>query len=264
MRLACGKCNCVLFSFTACHIAKNIEREGEHSFLFILRASSITHAQPKMTSGGGRADRDSEELRRILSAAQEYEHAAAVEPLSSSSDQRRHHRQRHCVSALAESVRRLVLLSGLRADEARRMHEVARTRTADDTSNDEDADTSRAGGNIHMRNVDTAHPQGEAALIESHESGTSQEAEPRSVHLALHAIIQEKAVIDRGSTEELSHPPPRGRIMSSSGGVVVMAASTGDGHATLVGDTMASSSSVSRRTQGQQQQKKPVRRARCA
>ena len=219
-----------------------------------------------MTSGGGGADRDSEELRRILSAAQEHEYAAAVEPLSSSSDQRRHHRQRHCVSALAESIRRLVLLSGLRADEARRMHEVARTRTADDTSNDEDADTSRAGGNIHMRNVDTAHPQGEVALIESHESGTSQEAEPRSVHLALHAIIQEKAVIDRGSsTEELFQPSPKGRIVSSSGGVVVMAASTGDGPTHAVGDTTTSSSSVSHRTQqGRNQKKKSVRRARCA
>ena len=216
-----------------------------------------------MTSAGG-ADRDSEELRRILSAAQEHEHAAAVEPLSSSSDQRRHHRQRHCVSALAESIRRLVLLSGLRADEARRMHDVARTRSADDTSNNEDVDASRAGGDMHMRNVDAAHPRGGAAAIESHEPGTSQEAEPKSDHLAIHAIIQEKAVIDRGSTEELFHPPPRGRIMSSSGGVVVMAASTGDGHAPLVGDTMASSSSVSHRTQGQQQQKKPVRRARCA
>lgn len=220
-----------------------------------------------MTSAGDGADRDSEELRRILSAAQEHEYAAVVEPLSSS-EQRRHHRQRHCVSALAESIRRLVLLSGLRADEARRMHEVARTRTADDTSNDEDADTRRAGGNMHMRNIDAAHPRGEAASIESHEPGTSQEAEPKSDHLAIHAIIQEKAVIDRGSsTEELFQPSPRGRIVSSSGGVVVMAASTGDGPAPSLGDTMTSSSSVSHRTQGREQQnaqKKPVRRARCA
>ena len=219
-----------------------------------------------MTSAGGGADRDSEELRRILSAAQENEFAAAVEPLSSSPDQRRHRRQRHCVSALAESIRRLALLTGLRVDEARRMHEVARTRTEDDTSNDEDADTYRAGGNIHMRNVDTAHPQGGAAAIESHEPGTSQEAEPKSDHLAIHAIIQEKAVIDRGSsTEELFQPSPKGRIVSSSGVVVVMAASTGDGPAHSGEDTTTSSSSVSHRTQqGRNQQKKSVRRARCA
>ena len=215
-----------------------------------------------MTSGA----RDSEELRRILSAAQENEFAAVAAPLSSP-DQHRHHRQRHCVSALAESIRRLVLLSGLRADEARRMHEVARTRTAADTTNDEEVD--RAGGDLRMRRDCASPPEDESASVESHVPGTSQEAETKSDHLAIHAIIQEKAVIDRGSsTEELFRSPPRGRIVSSSGGgVVVMAASTGNASAASVGDIMSSSSTTtSDRMQKQQQQqsKKPVRRARCA
>mmetsp|Transcript_19492 Transcript_19492/g.56075 ORF Transcript_19492/g.56075 Transcript_19492/m.56075 type:complete len:244 (+) Transcript_19492:199-930(+) len=243
-----------------------------------------------MTSAGGA--RDSDELRRILTVVAQEDDCYYYAPVVASPApdhrhqhqlrQRHRHRHRHCVSALAESIRRLAIASGARAEETRRMHEVARTRTATATDCDEEAET--AGGEVDTtsrKKRNGRQPRGEAAPFEararrqetvavSTEAETGQEATATGGHLAIHAIVREKAAAIDGSSTDIDDGAdaprrscsPRGRIVSSSGGgVVVMEESTGNGPTS---STDMTSLSNRRRTPERKQRKPAVRRARCA